>query len=71
MTSREYGNIIALLDEALRVPSTSPDRVGDVSFHADLARTRGKAVQEMAKASLRESGGPKDLPSLALQGAGA
>jgi hypothetical protein len=54
MTSREYKSVIACLDEALNVPSTSLNRVGDVSFRADLVRTRAKAAQEMVKAGARE-----------------
>ncbi len=69
MTSREYQRIIDLLDEALKVPSTSTDRVGDISFRADLGRTRSKAVQEKLKAAIREHDEPKGLPSLALHGA--
>lgn len=54
MTSTEYHNIIVFIDKALGVSSTSADRVGDLSFRADLMRVRGKAEQEMTKAAGRE-----------------
>jgi hypothetical protein len=63
MTSNEYQAVIVCLDDAIKVQSTSPDRVGDVSFHADLIRTRSKAVQEMLKARAREqAGAPEPVP---------
>jgi hypothetical protein len=54
MTAAEYKQVIVHLDQGLSVVSTSPDRVGDMSFRADLARVREKAVQEMNKARARE-----------------
>jgi|GEM_PF-4886472 len=68
MTSREYQHVIALIDEALQVQSTSKDRVGDISFRADLGRNRGKAAREMQKASLRERGESTEFPPLELRG---